>query len=191
MPCTRGLLQPVQTFVESHYLTRHFTSTSRQSQENILIETGLNKCLVSIKMTLIQITFTRNRTQKTYTRTRYSGGKCLTKICSFQPRATSLNLAFTTHPCSSTSQVYTHLASITLSAGCYIGAKVPACNRPWNSLFMECRHMFACGEVSASITFAGVGRSDARAVSRSGEAPCSCMISCIASPLSNIDTRAT
>ena len=107
-----------------------------------------------------------------------------------KPRATSLDLAFTTHPCSSTFQVYTHLASITLSAGCYIGAKVPACSRPWNSLFMECRHMFACGHVSASITFFGVGRSDARAVGRSGEAPCSCMISCIASPLSNIDTRA-
>ena len=50
--------------------------------------------------------------------------------------------------------------------------------------------MFACGDVSTSITFAGVGRSDARAVGRFGEAPCSCMISCIAPPLSSIDTRA-
>ena len=159
MPCTRALLQPVQTFVESHYFTRHFTATSRQSQENILIEAGLNKCLVYIKMALIQIIFTRNRTQTAHTRTRHSGGKCLTKICSFallEAYATSLDLAFTTHPYSSTFQVYTHLASITLSTSCYIGAKVPACSRPWNSLFMECRHMFACGDVSASITFAGV-----------------------------------
>ena len=189
MPCTRGLLQPVQVFIESHYSTRHFTSTSRQSQENIIIEAGLNKCLVYIKMTLIQITFTKRRTQERDTVRANISPKSIPSRC-WKPRATSLNLAFTTHPCSSTFQVYTHLASITLSTGCYTGANVPACKRPWNSLFMECRHMFACGEVSASITFTGVGRSDARAVGRSGEAPCSCMISCIASPLSNIETRA-
>ena len=84
MPCTRGLLQSVQTFVvESHYFARHFSATSRQAQENILLEAGLNKCLVYIKMTQIQIIFARNRTQKTHTRTRHSGGKRLTKIYSF------------------------------------------------------------------------------------------------------------
>ena len=38
MPRTRGLLQSVQTFVESHYFTRRSTATFRQTQENILID---------------------------------------------------------------------------------------------------------------------------------------------------------
>ena len=55
---------------------------------------------------------------------------------------------------------------------------------------MECHHISACGDVSASETLAGICRSDARAVGRSGEAPCWRMISCTASPLPNIDTKA-
>ena len=78
MPCTRDLLQSVQTFVESHYLTRQFTATFRQTQKNILIEVRLNKSLVYIKMTRIQITLTRNRIQKSHTRTRHNGCKRLT-----------------------------------------------------------------------------------------------------------------
>ena len=65
-------------------------------------------------------------------------------------RSTSLDLALTTYPCSSTFQVYTHLASITVSSGCYTSVKVPAYSRPWNSLFIECRHISACGDVSAT-----------------------------------------
>ena len=53
-----------------------------------------------------------------------------------KPRATSLDLASTIHLCSSVFHVYTPFASITFSVGCYTGAKVPACSRPWNSLFM-------------------------------------------------------
>ena len=68
---------------------------------------------------------------------------------------------------------------------------MPACSRPWNPLFVECLHISAYGDVSAPKTFAGVCRSDARVVGRSGEAPCSSTILCTASPLSNIDTRAT
>ena len=133
MSCTRGLLQSVQMFVKSHYFTRHFTATSRQTRKNILIEVRLNKSLVYIKMTQTQITLTRNRTQKMHTRTRHSEGKRLTKIYSFallEAARHYLGMAFTTHPSSSTFQVYTHLASTTFSAGYYTGAKVPACSRP-------------------------------------------------------------
>ena len=56
-------------------------------------------------------------------------------------------------------------------------------------MFIECLYVSACGDVSASTTFAGVCRSDAHAVGRSGEAPCSCTILCTTSPLSNIDTK--
>ena len=58
-----------------------------------------------------------------------------------KPRPTSLDLAFTIHPCSSVFHVYTHFASITFSNGCYTGAKVPACSKPWNNLFIDCRHI--------------------------------------------------
>ena len=116
--------------------------------------------------------------------TKYISSRCL------KPRATNLDLAFTTHPCLSTLQVYTHLVSITLYTGCYIGAKVPACSRPWNSLFIDCLRIPACGDVSASKTFAGVCKSDARAVGRPGEASCSCTILCISSHFPNIYTRA-
>ena len=55
---------------------------------------------------------------------------------------------------------------------------------------MDCHHISACGDAFASETLVGAGTSDARAVGRSGEAPCWRTISCTASPLPNIDTKA-
>ena len=110
-----------------------------------------------------------------------------------KPRATDLNLALTSHPCSSTFHRYTHMASITFATICYIGvgAKVPACRKPSNSCCMKCRHVSAWGVFSTLDTFFGVGRSDACAVDRSDEsfeAPCWRTISSIASPFARIET---
>ena len=189
MPCTRVLFQSVQTFVESHCFTQHFTAAFRQTQKNILIEVRLNKCLVYKSKSHSRAIARRRRTQKPDTVGANVLPKSIPSRC-LKPRATSHDLSLTTHPCLSTIQVYTHLASITFSADCYIGAKVPACSRPWNSLFMECRHISACDDVSASNTLPGVCRSDTNAFGRYGEVSCWRMISCAASPLVNIDTKA-
>ena len=131
----------------------------KQTQKNILIGVRLNKSLVYIKMAHIQITLTRNRTQKTQQELDTAGANVSTKSISsrsLKPRATSLDLAFTIYSCSSVFHVYTHFASITFSTGCYTGAKVPACSRPWNCLFIDCRHISACRDASAPETFVGV-----------------------------------
>ena len=141
VPQSRRLLHAVETAVQPCYLTRHFSATLEESPKNMLFQSTLDKRLLGIKMTLIQIQLARNSTQQRKTRRRKRRGGSLQEVNTLtlleppchQPRLHPHHVGMLVN-----FQANTHFADMFSPSGCYIAQKVAASASPLYSLSIAC-----------------------------------------------------